>query len=87
MTTGDEYRVRAAAFAAKAKRETNPNIREEYENLSRAYRRLAEQADRNATLDLTYETPPDRLGSQQSQQQQQQQQQQQLPQKKKIQGA
>jgi len=35
MTSGDEYRVKAAAYI-----------------------RLAEQADRNQLVDLSYETPP-----------------------------
>jgi hypothetical protein len=32
-------------------------LRADYENLARAYLRLAEQADRNALLDVTYEPP------------------------------
>ena len=56
MTTGDHYRVRAAEFHAQAQSETDPSMKEQYENLSRAYLRLAMQADRNAR-ELVYEPP------------------------------
>jgi hypothetical protein len=46
MTSGDHYRVRAAEFHAQSQSESNPAIKEEYENLARAYLRLAMQADR-----------------------------------------
>jgi hypothetical protein len=58
MTPGDQYRVRAVEFEAKAKCEPRPEIQASLENLARSYRRLAEQADRNALSDLVYETPP-----------------------------
>lgn len=57
MPTGDHYRSRAAELTAFARREQNPDIRKEYENLALAYLRLAEQAERNSELDIVYETP------------------------------
>jgi hypothetical protein len=57
MTPAEQYRVKAVEFAAKAKTEDDPHIRTELEALSLSYRRLAEQADRNAQTDVTYETP------------------------------
>jgi hypothetical protein len=42
MTSADEYRIQAAALAAQ---------------LSKLYLRLAEQADKNSRLDVTYEPP------------------------------
>jgi hypothetical protein len=74
MSPAEQYRERAAAMTAKAKVESNPVLRAEFENLSRAYLRLAEQAERNALTDLVYETPaPSRPVAQQQQQQQQNQ--------------
>jgi hypothetical protein len=58
MTPAEQYRIRAVEFEAKAKVETNPTAQTEFENLARSYRRLAEQADRNAQTDVVYEPPP-----------------------------
>jgi hypothetical protein len=58
MGPGDEYRVKALEFRAMASCEINPSVRAEFENFARAYMRLAEQAERNSQLDLTYKTPP-----------------------------
>jgi hypothetical protein len=63
MAAGDQYRVRAAEFEAKAKCESNPEIQASFEHLARSYRRLAEQADRNSLTDLVYEVPPLRPAS------------------------
>ena len=64
MTTGDEYRGRAADLRAKADRETNARIRAEFESLARGYLRLAEQAERNSLTDIVYEwVPPSRKDS------------------------
>jgi len=60
MTSGDQYRVRAVEFEAKAKCEADPEIQASFENLARSYRRLAEQADRNALTDVVYEALPPR---------------------------
>ncbi|HET7681192.1 MAG TPA: hypothetical protein VFK79_13795 [Xanthobacteraceae bacterium] len=59
MTSADQYRVRAAEFAAMAKSEANPALQLEYATIAASYLRLAEQADRNAMNDVAYETPPD----------------------------
>ena len=57
MTAGDDYRGKAVEFRAKAQVESDPNRKAEFEHLARAYLRLAEQAERNSHLDVTYETP------------------------------
>ena len=53
----DAYRVRAAELRTSAKKETRRDLTEEFEELARAYLILAEMAERNGRLDLTYETP------------------------------
>lgn len=57
MTAGDHYRSKAVEFRAKAQVESDPRRKAEFEHLARAYLRLAEQAERNSHLDITYETP------------------------------
>jgi hypothetical protein len=57
MIAGDEYRDKAVEFRAKAQVESDPKRKAEFEHLARAYLRLAEQAERNSHLDVTYETP------------------------------
>jgi hypothetical protein len=57
MTPWDEYRVKAAELHARAACENDLALRIELENLARSYLRLAEQAEQNSRLDLTYETP------------------------------
>jgi hypothetical protein len=57
MPTGDEYRVLAADIQARARKEPDPHTRAEFEYLSLAYLRLADQADKNASTDIVYETP------------------------------
>lgn len=61
MSTGDEYRIKAAEFHARAICQTSARMKKQYEDLSRAYLRLAEQADRNARVYLVYEPPPPKL--------------------------
>ena len=61
MNLGDQYRVKCAELHALALREPNQRLRTQYENLAKAYWRLAEQADRNRLLDMTYEPPPPKL--------------------------
>jgi hypothetical protein len=58
MTAADEYRVRETKLKAKAKQETDPMTRLEYERLARSYLRLAEHAEKFVPLDFAYETPP-----------------------------
>jgi hypothetical protein len=50
MAAGDDYRIKAADMNAKAKGETSLRTRAELEGLALAYLRLADQAERNATL-------------------------------------
>src|SRR5262245_8012055 len=63
MATANKYRIKAAEFYAQAQRATSlsPHLRVQFENLAKAYLRLAEQADRNAAADIVYEPPPPRL--------------------------
>jgi hypothetical protein len=61
MAAGDQYRIKAASFHARAQFTTSPRLRAQYENLSKAYLRLAEQADRNEQANIIYEPPPPRL--------------------------
>jgi hypothetical protein len=67
-----EYREKAAAMAAMAERETDPERRAELRALERSYLRLALQADKNATADIAYETPPAQTPENRAVQQQQQ---------------
>ena len=57
MSSGDDYRAKAAEFATTASNEVHAVTRVELESLARAYVRLAEQADRNSTNDIVYVTP------------------------------
>jgi hypothetical protein len=52
------YLLKAAELSAKAQSETDPTDKLEFENLARAYLRLAKQAERNSQTDIVYETPP-----------------------------
>jgi hypothetical protein len=62
MTSADEYRKKAAELRAKARYENAPTLRAEFEALALSYVRLAEQADRNQRLDVSYESPPPKEG-------------------------
>ena len=62
MAAGDQYRIKAAEFHAQAQSMANPKLRAGFANLAKAYLRLAEQADRNALVDVVYEPPPPKLG-------------------------
>ena len=57
MTVADEYRLKAAALHGWAQREHNADLRRQFESLSRGYLLLAEQAERNATIDTVAQTP------------------------------
>lgn len=57
MTTADHYKSLAAKFSARARAADNAETASEWSSLAQAYVRLAEQADRNTTLDAYYETP------------------------------
>ena len=58
MTTRQYYLAKAAELHAKASEENNPQLRSELESLTRAYLRLAEQAERNTHLDVGIEMIP-----------------------------
>jgi len=58
MNTADAYRVKAAELEASSRAASDPAKRIEWQNLARAYRRLAEQADLNARSYLVYEPQP-----------------------------
>jgi hypothetical protein len=73
MTPADEYLIKAGDLAALARAEPDPFQKAEYERLSLAYLRLADQAERNSHTDVVYETPPTSPDQPQAQQQQQQQ--------------
>jgi hypothetical protein len=77
MTKAEQYRNRAAELRTRAKNETSPLIRSEWENLAKAYIHLAEQADRNSRLDdmVAQQQAPHPDGGYSNQHQQQQQQQ------------
>jgi hypothetical protein len=75
MTAGDEYRVKATELRARARREKSPVVQSELEHVALSYLRLAEEAERNSLLDISYEPPPSEQSNVQPQQQQQQQQQ------------
>jgi hypothetical protein len=55
VSFANEYRRKAAEFRAMAAFDTSASRRLQFEHLARAYLHLAEQADRNSTLDLVYE--------------------------------
>jgi hypothetical protein len=57
MTPRDQYLLRAAELSAMAQAETDHAGKVEFENLARAYLRLAEQAERNSQADTISETP------------------------------
>jgi hypothetical protein len=61
MANGDHYRIKAAEFHARAQCQATPRLQIQFENLAKAYLRLAEQADRNAATELLYEPPPPKI--------------------------
>ena len=58
MIQRDIYLMNAALLFAKAEAEKDSAIKADFENMARAYLRLADQAERNAHNDVVYETPP-----------------------------
>jgi len=58
MTYRQKYLLRAAELSAKAQAENDHTYKIEFQNLARAFLRLAEQAERNTHTDIVYETPP-----------------------------
>jgi hypothetical protein len=68
MAAGDDYRIKAADMNARARREIRPRARAELASLALAYLRLAEQADRNASVGSSTEHSAAPLQQQQQQQ-------------------
>jgi hypothetical protein len=58
MTPRDIYLAKAADLFAKAEAERDPALKTDFENIARAYLRLADQARRNDETDIVYEPPP-----------------------------
>jgi hypothetical protein len=52
MAAGDQHRIKAAEFHARAQSETRLQVRVQFENLAKAHLRLAEQADLNDRVDV-----------------------------------
>jgi len=69
----ENYRDNAAECLRLASESSNPSTRASLLRMAEAWVRLHDQAEKNAQLDLTYETPPPRRSVPQQQQQQQQQ--------------
>ena len=57
MTSGNQYRVKAAEFAALARSETSTRLQVEYAKMAASYLRLAEMADHNRDTDVVYKPP------------------------------
>jgi hypothetical protein len=51
MSMWDYYRTKAAEFYARARNESDVMTRRQYETLASQYSRLAEKADRDATVE------------------------------------
>ena len=60
MTSRAEYLLKAAELNAIAQVEKDHADKLEFENLARAYLRLAKQAERNSQIDILYEIPPEK---------------------------
>ena len=73
MNPADQYRVKAGDMASLARAEKDPFQKAEFERLSLAYLRLADQADRNSRNDVCWYDPVADKSPAQSQAQQQQQ--------------
>jgi hypothetical protein len=55
MAAGDEYRIKAAEFHARAQSEASPQIRVQLKNLAKAHFHLAEQADWDERVEAVYD--------------------------------
>jgi hypothetical protein len=67
MATGDSYRVKAADIRARAREESNPEVRAALDQLVLAYLRLAEHSDRNPPPPSETHAAPPMLQQQQPQ--------------------
>ena len=70
--TPAEYRAKATWHLESAQHETDPVRKAEHLDLAYSYTRVADLAEKNATTDVVYETPPRPQPAQPVQQQQQQ---------------
>jgi len=61
LTAANHYRIKAAEFAALARAEAEPQQQVEFARMAASYLRLAEQADRNALTDVTYDRRSDKV--------------------------
>jgi hypothetical protein len=52
MAAGDQYRIKAAEFNARAQSEARPQMRVEFEHLAKAHLRLGAQADLNERVEV-----------------------------------
>jgi hypothetical protein len=52
MAAGDQHRIKAAEFNARAQSEARPQMRVEFEHLAKAHLRLAAQADLNERVEV-----------------------------------
>jgi hypothetical protein len=68
----EDYRDNAAECLRLANDASNPTMRASLLRMAEVWLRLHDQAEKNAQLDLTYETPPPQRSVPQQQQQQQQ---------------
>ena len=57
MTSADQYRVKAVAFADMASCAANPRLQLEYAGMAELYFRLAVLAEKNQKTNIGYETP------------------------------
>jgi len=64
MNSSDHYRKRAIELEAVAHGKKDPAARVEWLQMAKAYRRLAELADRNTRLNSVYEPPLCFIGEQ-----------------------
>src|SRR5262249_8290128 len=55
MAAGDQDRIKAAQIHARAQSEASPRMQVEFENLAKAHRHLAEQADWNERVEAVYD--------------------------------
>lgn len=56
MTPREVYLTKAADLFAKAEAERDPALKADFENMARAYLRLADQAKRNDETETVHET-------------------------------
>ena len=61
MIPRQQYLLRAAELSAKAQAENDHARKAEFQNLARAFLRLAEQSERNSHTDIVYETTPKKI--------------------------